>query len=72
MQIKNKNYKKDSRENCQKITCVIRGGLAMAGKYDALADIIVKNVGGKDNISNLTHCVTRLRFNLREEYRQGE
>ena len=39
----------------------------MASKYDALARIIVQNVGGKDNIISLTHCVTRLRFKLKDE-----
>ncbi len=34
------------------------------GKYEKLASEIVHNVGGKDNINSLTHCVTRLRFNL--------
>lgn len=37
------------------------------GKYEALAKDIVKNVGGKDNIKGLTHCVTRLRFKLKDE-----
>lgn len=32
--------------------------------YKELAQFIVKNVGGKENISSLTHCATRLRFNL--------
>lgn len=39
----------------------------MAGKYDALARIIIQNVGGKDNITSITHCVTRLRFKLKDE-----
>lgn len=39
----------------------------MANKYDGLARIIITNVGGKDNIASLTHCVTRLRFKLRDE-----
>ena len=39
----------------------------MASKYDALARIIVQNVGGKGNIVSLTHCVTRLRFKLQDE-----
>ncbi|MCB6345442.1 PTS transporter subunit EIIB [Enterocloster lavalensis] len=29
-----------------------------------LARIILQNVGGKENIISLTHCVTRLRFKL--------
>ena len=37
------------------------------GKYQALAREIVKNVGGKDNVSGLVHCITRLRFTLRDE-----
>lgn len=39
----------------------------MASKYDGLARIIIQNVGGKDNIKSLTHCVTRLRFVLKDE-----
>lgn len=39
----------------------------MAGKYDDLAKIIIENVGGRENISNLAHCITRLRFNLKDE-----
>ncbi|MBW6411608.1 beta-glucoside-specific PTS transporter subunit IIABC [Clostridium weizhouense] len=37
------------------------------GKYEQLAKEIIKNVGGKENIQSLTHCVTRLRFNLEDE-----
>jgi PTS system beta-glucosides-specific IIC component len=36
-------------------------------KYDGLARIILQNVGGKANISSVTHCITRLRFKLRDE-----
>lgn len=39
----------------------------MASKYDGLARIIIQNVGGKSNIISLTHCVTRLRFKLKDE-----
>lgn len=39
----------------------------MAGKYEDVCKEIVNLVGGRDNISNLTHCVTRLRFTLRDE-----
>src|SRR5699024_1177776 len=41
--------------------------LLMASKYDGLARIIIQNVGGKSNIVSLTHCVTRLRFKLKDE-----
>lgn len=36
-------------------------------KYDQLAKDIIKNIGGKENIGSLTHCVTRLRFQLKDE-----
>ena len=32
-----------------------------------LASIILGNVGGKDNVSQVVHCATRLRFRLRDE-----
>ncbi|MDM9960030.1 beta-glucoside-specific PTS transporter subunit IIABC [Clostridioides difficile] len=37
------------------------------GKYKQLAQEIVNNVGGKENISGLVHCITRLRFTLKDE-----
>lgn len=37
------------------------------GKYNGLAHIIITNVGGKSNIKGLTHCITRLRFTLKDE-----
>ena len=39
----------------------------MASKYDGLARIIIQNVGGRENIISLAHCVTRLRFKLKDE-----
>ncbi|RRJ63724.1 PTS beta-glucoside transporter subunit IIABC [Paenibacillus oralis] len=36
-------------------------------KYEALAKAIIKNVGGKENVNSLTHCITRLRFKLKDE-----
>ncbi|WP_400243829.1 beta-glucoside-specific PTS transporter subunit IIABC [Niallia sp. JL1B1071] len=35
-------------------------------KYDELSHFIIENVGGKDNIIGLTHCMTRLRFTLND------
>lgn len=42
------------------------------GKYEQLAKKIVKNVGGKDNILSLVHCVTRLRFQLKDESKAND
>lgn len=39
----------------------------MAGKYEDVCKEIVELVGGTENISTLTHCVTRLRFILKDE-----
>ncbi|MBP5292089.1 MAG: PTS transporter subunit EIIC [Lachnospiraceae bacterium] len=39
----------------------------MAKDYTELAKIIVEKVGGEENVSSLTHCVTRLRFKLKDE-----
>lgn len=49
-------YEEFKKENC-----------LMASKYDGLARIIIQNVGGKENIVSLTHCMTRLRFKLKDE-----
>lgn len=35
--------------------------------YEKLAEEIVKEIGGEENIAGLTHCVTRLRFILKDE-----
>lgn len=35
-------------------------------KYGELSEFIIENVGGKENIEGLTHCLTRLRFNLKD------
>lgn len=35
--------------------------------YQELAQTIIEKIGGKQNITGLTHCATRLRFNLKDE-----
>ena len=35
--------------------------------YKELANKILELVGGKENVNSLTHCATRLRFNLKDE-----
>ncbi|GFP74415.1 beta-glucoside-specific PTS transporter subunit IIABC [Clostridium fungisolvens] len=35
--------------------------------YKQLAKEIIKNIGGVENVSALTHCATRLRFNLKDD-----
>ena len=56
VELEAKTYEKAIKENT-----------LMASKYDGLARIIIQNVGGKSNIISLTHCVTRLRFKLKDE-----
>ncbi|CEN27737.1 MULTISPECIES: beta-glucoside-specific PTS transporter subunit IIABC [Pseudolactococcus] len=36
-------------------------------EYQNLNETILKNIGGKENISGLAHCMTRLRFRLKDE-----
>lgn len=50
-------------------TAYVKAALKKNGKlnYDALADVIIENVGGKENVNNLIHCITRLRFYLKDE-----
>ncbi|MFL2060536.1 PTS transporter subunit EIIB [Marinilactibacillus psychrotolerans] len=35
--------------------------------YEELAKEILDNVGGKENVNSLAHCITRLRFKLKDE-----
>lgn len=41
--------------------------MAKAERYAELASKVVEYVGGKDNIVFFTHCVTRLRFNVKDK-----
>ena len=40
--------------------------MATATKYDTLAAEILKAVGGEHNVAAVTHCATRLRFQLKD------
>ncbi len=39
----------------------------MAKNYDKLAGQIITLIGGKENVAFFTHCVTRLRFTLKDQ-----
>lgn len=36
-------------------------------KYNQLAKDIIEHVGGKENVNSVVHCITRLRFKLKDE-----
>ncbi|MDO4911441.1 MAG: beta-glucoside-specific PTS transporter subunit IIABC [Corynebacterium sp.] len=40
---------------------------AQTSQYSELARAIVDKVGGADNVSGLVHCITRLRFSLKDD-----
>lgn len=42
-------------------------GVKQGSKYQVLCGKIIEMVGGKQNVLNVTHCVTRLRFRLKDE-----
>ena len=43
------------------------GKMGQTKDFSKLARIIVENVGGKENINGLRHCITRIRFRLKDE-----
>ena len=36
-------------------------------KYEQLCNTIIEGVGGKSNVKDVSHCITRLRFTLKDE-----
>ncbi|MFP3721492.1 beta-glucoside-specific PTS transporter subunit IIABC [Niallia circulans] len=40
--------------------------------YQDLAKVIIDKVGGEENVKSLTHCATRLRFNLKDDQKPDE
>lgn len=42
------------------------------GKYEKLANDIVKEIGGTENVRSVTHCITRLRFVLKDEKKAAD
>lgn len=58
----------------QRILCVLfrflffyESGIKLKKNYKAIGDDIVEHVGGIDNITSMNHCVSRLRFRLKDE-----
>ncbi|MGG7618070.1 PTS transporter subunit EIIC [Bacillus coreaensis] len=41
--------------------------MAKKEQLQKIAEDVLKAVGGRDNVSHVTHCMTRLRFNLKDE-----
>ena len=44
----------------------------MAEKYEELASQIIELIGGRDNVNTVTHCITRVRFKLKDESRTDD
>ena len=51
---------------------MIRDGGKKIVKCEELVNFIIKNIGGKENVISLTHCVTRLRFQLKDESKAND
>jgi len=55
------------RLNANTFNAKRQGRLAKADKYDQLATEIIENIGGAANVNSVIHCITRLRFYLKDE-----
>lgn len=51
---------------------IVRRGEGNMMDYAKTASLVIKYVGGKDNIKSVTHCATRLRFQLRDNGLRNE
>jgi len=40
--------------------------------FDVLATDIIKNIGGAENVDNVIHCITRVRFYLKDESKAND
>ena len=47
-------------------------GVKEMANNQSIAEEILKNIGGSDNVKNLTHCMTRLRFVLKDESKAND
>ena len=61
--------KPESRYFTVEEKCIWRNHMA---NYEKLVSFILEHVGGKENIENVTHCMTRLRFKLKDESKVEE
>lgn len=41
-------------------------------KYEELVRNIIQNIGGRENVMDVSHCVTRLRFQLKDEKKAND
>lgn len=44
-----------------------KNSISQKERYKNIAEEVLKSVGGASNVSNVTHCMTRLRFNLKDK-----
>ncbi len=59
------NLKTPGREDDQEVELKIDIG---SGDYTTMAGIILDGVGGKENITSIDHCITRLRLEVKDRF----
>lgn len=40
--------------------------------YEEVAKNIIANIGGKENVNSVRHCITRVRFRLKDESKAND